>query len=87
METACHWSLQNMLIHVHEDDKPVSLMLPDLELCQKIRQEQPGRSRDVSVGLDVLQLLLVYCFVSLWGLASHVVGRDNPISVLWIAVE
>ena len=76
-----------MLIHVHGDDKPVSLTLPDLELRQKIRQEQPGRSRDVSVGLDVSQLLLVYCFVSLWGLASHVVGHDNPSSVLWIAVE
>ena len=84
---ACPWSSQNMLIYVHEDDKPVSLTLPDLELRQKIRQEQLGRSRDVSVGLDVSQLLLVCCFVSLWGLGSHVVGRDNPSSVLWITVE
>jgi len=34
-----HGSAQDMLVHVHEDQKPVPLTLPYLKLCQKIRQE------------------------------------------------
>ena len=48
-----HGSPQYMLVHVHEDQKPVPLMLPYLQLCQKIRQEQPRWTCVQSVCLDM----------------------------------
>ena len=77
----------DMFVHVHKNQEPVALTLPDLKLRQKVRQEQPGGRRDESVHLDVTQLLLIYCLKSLWGLPSHVICRDDPGSVIWIAVK
>ena len=76
-----------MFIHVHKNQEPVALTLPDLKLRQNVRQEQPGGSRVESVRLDAMQLLLIYRLKSLWGLSSHVICRDNPGSVIWIAVK
>ena len=76
-----------MLVHVHEDQKPVPLTLPYLKLCQKIRQEQPGRTCVQSVCLDMAYLLLIYCLKPFWQLPAYVVRSDNPSSMSRIAVE
>jgi len=82
-----HGSAQDMLIHVHEDQKPVPLTLPYLKLCQKIRQEQPGWTCVQSVCLDMVYLLLIYRLKPFWRLPAYIVRRDNPSSVSRIAVE